>query len=339
LTTKWNYLNHGSGGWDEELLRHAGFADLPQRAGIPGVPSAVGSAIGTLSAEAAAAFGLPQTCKVAAGMVDAFAGVLALTGTDPDANDSVSLIGGTSTCVMRFSREPHFMHAFWGPYFGAALPGYWISEGGQSAAGALLDHILRIHLGRNATADDHEKVLTRISSLLEIHGAAFAQKIHVLPDFHGNRTPFGDAAMLGTIHGLSLDSSFDGLASLYYRTMVALVLGMRQTIERMEQGQPPIRRLYLGGGHAKGSLFAHLYADVTGRDVVISSGEEAMLLGTAMTAARAAGWHATLAEACQAMRRLTENIIHPNPANISGFARDYRIFLKMQQHRRELAEL
>jgi FGGY-family pentulose kinase len=338
LTAKWNYLNHDGAGWDLELLRQAGLADLPRKAGISGTPVACGHAIGLLSPEAAVALGLPQTCKVAAGMVDAYSGTLALTGADPDAADAVSLIGGTSTCVMRFSRQPQFLHAFWGPYFGAALPDHWISEGGQSAAGALLDHILRTHLGHEPAVPDHEKILARISALLDSHGDEFGRHIHVLPDFHGNRTPFGDASMLGSIHGLSLDSSFDGLAALYYRTMVALVLGMRQTIERMEEGQAPIQRLHLGGGHAKSSLFGHLYADVTGRDVVISSGEEAMLLGTAMTAASAAGWHASLAQACIAMRR-PEQTIQPNPANRAALDRDYRVLLKMQQQREEINAL
>ncbi len=339
LVAKWNYLGHAPSGWDERLLREGGLEGLREKAGITGAPVPTGSALGSLSPEAAAAFRLPQTCLVAAGMVDAYAGTLALTGVDPDADDSVSLIGGTSSCVMRFSRQPQFLHAFWGPYFGAALPDYWISEGGQSAAGALLDHILRIHLGRAPVMADHEMVLEHVLEGLEGVGDEFGHRIHVLPDFHGNRTPFGDDLMLGSIHGLSLDSSLGGLAALYYRTMVALALGMRQTIERMEQGQKPIRRLHLGGGHAKSALFAQLYADALGRDVVISAGEEAMLLGTAMTAASAAGWHASLAETCQAMQRRTERIIHPNTAKRAGFDRDYRIFLRMQQHRAELREL
>lgn len=339
LTAKWNYLGHRSNGWDEILLRSAGLGDLRAKAGIPETPLASGSAVGMLSPEAAAALGLTPTCRVAAGMVDAYAGVLALTGTEPEATDSVSLIGGTSTCVMRLSKEPQFLPSFWGPYFGAALPGHWISEGGQSAAGALLDHLLRLHLGRDPGSGDHETVLARVASLLEIHGSALGGQIHVLPDFHGNRTPFGDASMLGSIHGLSLDSSFDGFATLYYRTMVALALGMRQTIEHMQPDQPPIRRLHLGGGHAKSPLFAHLYADATGRDVVISAGEEAMLLGTAMAAASAAGWYRSLAEACGTMRRRNESVIHPNPASNAAFERDYRILLKMQEQRRELAEL
>jgi L-ribulokinase len=339
LVAKWNYLGHDDKGWDRELLHESGLDDLCEKAAIVGAPQPSGSAIGTLSSEAAAVLGLPEACQVAAGMVDAYAGTLALTGPDPDADDSVSLIGGTSTCVMRFCRQPQFLHAFWGPYFGAALPGHWISEGGQSAAGALLDHILSIHLGRTPTTADHETVLGHVQQGLANFGDEYGHRIHVLPDFHGNRTPFGDDRMLGAIHGLSLDHSAEGLAALYYRTMVALALGMRQTIERMEAGATPIRRLHLGGGHAKNPLFAQLYADAIGRDVVISAGEEAMLLGTAMTAASAAGWHASLGESCQAMRRRTETVVHPNPANRSGFERDYRVMLRMQQHRAEIAAL
>lgn len=338
LVAKWSYLGHVSPGWDERLLREGGLEHLLDKAGISEAPVACGTAIGSLSPEAAAQFGLSQGCRVAAGMVDAYAGTLALTGADPDSTDNVSLIGGTSSCVMRFSKDPRFLHSFWGPYFGAALPGHWISEGGQSAAGALLDHVLRMHLGRPPSVTDHEAVLAHIAGRLASLGHAFGQRIHVLPDFHGNRTPIGNASLLGSIHGLSLDASFEGLAALYYRTMVALVLGMRQTIEHMEE-TGPIRRLHLGGGHAKTPLFAHLYADITGRDVVISAGEEAMLLGTAMTAASAAGWYGSLVEACRAMRRTAETVYHHNPASARAFDRDYRIFLRMQQHREELATL
>ena len=33
----------------------------------------------------------------------------------------------------------------WGPYSSAVLPGLWLLEGGQSAAGKLVDHIIDTH--------------------------------------------------------------------------------------------------------------------------------------------------------------------------------------------------
>ena len=33
----------------------------------------------------------------------------------------------------------------WGPYFSAVLPGLWLLEGGQSASGKLVDHVIDTH--------------------------------------------------------------------------------------------------------------------------------------------------------------------------------------------------
>lgn len=335
LTAKWNYLNHQTPGWDPALLDCAGLPDLANRAGISDLPTPTGVPVGALSADAAAAFGLPPGCTVAAGMIDAFAGALSLSGTDPDADDIASLIGGTSSCVMRFSDEPQFIPSFWGPYWGAGLDQRWVTEGGQSATGALLDHLIRTQFGCQPSAALHQQILTRIKELMASNGPDIGSRIHLLPDFHGNRSPLGDPSSHGVIHGLKLDSSFDGNAMLYYRAMVSLALGIRQIIEIMEQAGKPIRALYLGGGHAKNPLLAQLYADATARRIVISSGDEAMLLGTAMVAATAAGWYPSLAESAAAMKR-PETTLAPDPARAASLARDFRVFLKMQEQRREI---
>ena len=164
-------------------------------------------------------------------------------------------------------------------------------EGGQSATGALLDKIVRTHgNGLEPTPGTHELVLDRIEQLIAEQGETFGAPVHVLPDFHGNRAPLADARATGTIHGLTLDGSFDGMCAIYYRAMVSLALGIRQILDLMEF-DGPVTTIHLGGGHARNRLLARLYADATRRPVAISAGEEAMLLGTAMIAATAAGLH------------------------------------------------
>jgi FGGY-family pentulose kinase len=338
LTAKWNYLNHRQTGWDDAFLAGCGLPDLPARAGVPGPPVAIGSTIGTLCPAAAQSLGLSSSCRVAPGMVDAYAGTLALTGPHPEAVGDAALIGGTSSCVMRFSDTPHFLRTFWGPYLGSALPGRWIMEGGQSAAGALLDHILHNHLGRVAHSDDHAAVLADIDTQVGRLGDRFGAHVHMLPDFHGNRTPHGNASALGAIQGLSLDNSASAFSVYYYRAMVALALGMRQIIEALEKTGSTIERLHLGGGHARNALLAKLYADATGRTIVISSGDEAMLLGTAINAASAAGWLPTIEAACKAFAR-PQRTIQPDPERRAALDRDYRIFLRMQAHRDEIVAM
>src|SRR5258707_13430996 len=33
----------------------------------------------------------------------------------------------------------------WGPYYSGMVPGFWLNEGGQSAAGAAIDHLIKSH--------------------------------------------------------------------------------------------------------------------------------------------------------------------------------------------------
>ena len=87
-----------------------------------------------------------------------------------------------------------------GPIDGAVLPDTWLNEAGQSATGALLDHLIRWHgAGGEPTRDMHEKIIARIIALREVEGAALGDRIHVLPDFHGNRSPIADPNARGVI--------------------------------------------------------------------------------------------------------------------------------------------
>ncbi|KAJ6662570.1 hypothetical protein lerEdw1_011707, partial [Lerista edwardsae] len=43
------------------------------------------------------------------------------------------------------SESPIFVPGVWGPYYSAMVPGFWLNEGGQSATGKLIEHIVRGH--------------------------------------------------------------------------------------------------------------------------------------------------------------------------------------------------
>ena len=99
-------------------------------------------------------------------------------------------------------------------------------------------------------------------------GLALAGRLHVLPDFHGNRSPLGDPFALGVISGLTLDSDFDSLCRLYWRTCVSIALGVRHILETLNTRGYAIDTLHVTGGHTKNALLMELYADATGCTVV-----------------------------------------------------------------------
>lgn len=342
LTSKWTFFGHERPGWQQDFLDEIGLEDLVTRAGLPEEAVAVGKPVGVLSREAAEALGLDAGIPVASGMVDAYAGALGVLGsTDlaaPDINH-VALIGGTSSCLIALKPQPFFGYSLWGPYFEAVFPGLWLVEAGQSATGDLLNHILRSHVeGGNPTVDTHRRVIARIQELRALEGPAFGEKINVLPDFHGNRSPFADPTLTGTVSGLTLDTSFDGLCRLYWRACVSIVLGLRQIVETLaDKGVRPIR-LHLTGGHVKNPLLVELYADATGCELSASDETDAVLVGTAINAASAAGLYPSLVEAGRAMAEQGRPVT-ANPEMKVRYDRDYARFLAMQRHRAELNAL
>lgn len=62
-----------------------------------------------------------------------------------DMEARLALVCGTSTCHMASSLQQVFVPGIWGPFLSAMVPGLWLHEAGQSATGALLEHILTSH--------------------------------------------------------------------------------------------------------------------------------------------------------------------------------------------------
>ena len=157
----------------------------------------------------------------------------------------------------------------------------------------------------------------------------------VLPDFNGNRSPLADPSARGVIHGLTLDSSFDSLARLYYAACVGIVLGTRHILDAMDAAGYAIEVLHLTGGHAANPVLLRLYADATDRVVALPREPDSVLLGTAAVAATAAGLHESLQAAVQAMAGPGRKIA-PAPHTRAHFTTQYRRFLLMQDQRRLL---
>ena len=340
LTCKWAYLAHERPGWQHDFFDGMGLSDMLERGGLPEKASPIATDLGPLTPPAAEALGLDCECRVGTGLIDAHAGALGVLGGLAEGPDSIerhmALIAGTSSCVMALSRRDMASPGIWGPYYGAALPEGWLVEGGQSATGALLDHILRWHgAGGEPTAALHERVVVRIQELRRSEGYDLAGRLHVLPDFHGNRSPLADPHAVGVISGLTLDASFDSLCRLYWRTGVAIALGVRHILDWLNENGYGIDTLHVTGGHTRNPLLMELYADATGCSVIIPSTKDAVLLGAGMVAAAAAKLYPSLPAACAGMHRGgTER--RPNPAARERFDRDYRVFLAMHEQRRAL---
>ncbi len=353
VVCKWTYLGHeGEGGsWDESFFQQIDLEDLfiNGRAGERIRP--MGTRAGGLTAKAADELGLREGTPVGVGIIDAHAGGIGSLGMAAEGEEqgvdqiqrTLALIGGTSSCHMAVSPEPRFIPGVWGPYYGAMIPEMWLTEGGQSATGALLDHIIENHayaphLKRDAATQSktiYELLNRKVIEMKEAaHASPLTEELHVLPDFHGNRSPRADPYARGMISGLTLDSSFENLARLYLATIQAVAYGTRHIIDVLNSKGYVINRIHACGGGTKNPLWLQEHADITGCDLYIAKESEAVLLGAGVLAAVAAGKFSNIIESMQAMSPRAE-VIKPNHATSDFHDAKYEVFKLMYDHQQQ----
>ncbi|KAG0018991.1 hypothetical protein BGZ80_006462 [Entomortierella chlamydospora] len=374
--------NHG---WPEDFLRQIGLGeiaddDCQKLCGVGNAGQRVhfaGEHIGGLTERAARELGLIAGTAVGGAVIDAYAGAIGTLGaklngtqaTVEEASKRISSICGTSSCHLVMSGKPIFVPgrlSVWGPFHGVMLPNMWVAEGGQSSTGQLIDHLTKSHpayseaLKMVQTASPAVSVYEYLNQRLEIIAqrqsltdlAYLTKKLHMTPDHHGNRSPFADETMRGSIAGLDLNSdTVDGLAVLYLATIQALALGTRQIFAALTRQGYTIETICISGGLSLNRVFVKVLADVTQLAVVLpgSGGDAAVVVGAAICGAVAYESKLKGPESSMdnmlwdTMARLTKasDVVNPvKNADLQVFYENkYRIVEKMQQHQREYNKL
>ena len=350
---KWTYLGHRRGlGWDESYFKRIGLGELAtekfRRIGTRIAP--MGQPVGRgLSARAAKELGLRAGIPVGVAIIDAHAGGLGVLGAGLRRNSigaatlerRLALIGGTSSCHMAVSAKPRFIPGIWGPYFSAMVPGLWLTEGGQSATGALIDHVIYSHAAalpltaqaKKSGRTIYELLNVRLEALAKANGASFpgelTRDLHIQPDFHGNRSPRADPTLRGAMTGLALSATADDLALQYLAAVQAVAHGTRHIIDAMNARGFRIDTLSACGGGTKNPVFLREHADITGCAIVLPKEPEAVLLGSAMLGAVAAGKYGSVITAMAAMSA-TGRTIKPSKGRVAAFhTRKHLVFHRM----------
>eukprot|EP01018_Ginkgo_biloba_P006445 Gb_30344 [translate_table: standard] len=361
-------------GWDDVFWEEIGLGDLVEgryakigrSVAFPGHPLGTG-----LTATAAKELGLLEGTPVGASLIDAHAGGVGVIESVPTLNvrekasslniqdtelsqssslaseeeekealcHRMVLVCGTSTCHMAASQDKVFIPGVWGPFWSAMIPELWLTEGGQSATGALLDHTVENHVAAPLMANRaalqnvslyellNKTLETMVNDLQAPFVASLTNDLHVLPDFHGNRSPVADPKSKGMICGLTLDTSEKQLAILYLATVQSIAYGTRHIVEHCNSHGLKIDILLACGGLSKNSLYIQEHADIIGCHVILPREKESVLLGAAILGAVAAKKYTSL---CDAMKALNApgQVIRPSedPKVKKYHDAKYRIF-------------
>jgi D-ribulokinase len=348
VTCKWTYLAH-EGRWDPSYFRQIGlgeladegFARIGTRIVEPGQPLGSG-----LTPAAAAEFGLQAGTPVAAGIIDAHAGGIGSVGIEGEPTTHMAYVFGTSSCTMTTTAAPVFVPGVWGPYFSAMVPGMWLSEGGQSAAGAAIDYLVQLHPAaveaRAAARERGISVPALLGEILLARAATVSDVIHdvrglhVVPEFLGNRAPHADPHARAVIAGLGMDSDLDGLAALYLAGLTGIGYGLRQIIKAQARAGAPIDKIVISGGAGRAPLVRQILADATGTPVLASTTDDPVLLGAATLGALAGAVFPDMGAAMAALSHAGESYAPAGGAIAALHATRYAAFQRLQAIAREI---
>ena len=319
LTCKWNFLAHERS-WSDSYFERIGLRDLTSdgyaKIGseivVPGTPLGRG-----LTRSAAFELGLPEGTPVGASLIDAHAGGVGTIGGRTASGEGVDVcsrlayIMGTSACIMATTIEPRFVPGVWGPYYSGMVPDFWLNEGGQSAAGAAIDHLIRSHpahaeamaSARDAGLEVLEFLEKRIVSRMGGVGAAalLARDIHVLPEFLGNRSPYADPDSRAVIAGLDLDADITAMERLFVAGLCGLAYGLADVVDAFRSHGVDSSLMVISGGAGRSPLVRQIMADTTGLTVALPETQEPVLLGAAMLGAVAGGIYRSIGDAMASM--------------------------------------
>jgi len=355
VVCKWTYCaeRSSSGCWDRSYFEDIGLGDLSEndwsRIGNeiiePGRPCGCG-----LTEKAAIEMGLNIGTPVATSLIDAHAGGLGMIGVGlknqaTDFKNRLVMIGGTSTCHMLLSDEQVFVDGVWGPYYGAMVPGMWLLEGGQSATGKLIDHMIdTLPATKDLNVPDGTRVEDYLNGLLVKMAAdkklnsidELTEDLHVYPDFHGNRSPVADPTLKGMIVGLTLSADEENLALVYLATIQALCYGTRHIIGATEKSgghRLTVREILVCGGLGQNCVFLQCQANVAALPVRTSTENDPVLVGSAMLAAAASSdrRYPTLGHAIAAMAS-DSTVVRPSADTEKYHNKKYIVYLKMLKH-------
>ena len=277
---------------------------------------------GNLTEQWAEKLGLPAGIPICVGSYDAHIGAV---GGHVAEGVMVKSIG-TSTCDIIIGKQPaagteeRRVAGIAGQVDGSVVPGYIGYEAGQSSYGDFYAWFRNVimwpvkHMGLEISAEVEAAMEKRVLAALE----QAAEELEVTEDapvaldwINGRRSPNADQTLSGALSGLRLGTD---APSVMRMLLESTAFGARAILECFEAGGVKIDQIIAIGGVArKSKIGMQILADITGRDIHVTSNDQAPAIGAAAFASVAAGLYPDIPAAQRALCAGMERVHTPNP--------------------------
>ena len=308
------------GCWDEEMCRQF---DLPMHV-LPPICSC-DAIIGTVTAEAAAATGLPEGIPVAAGGLDAACGTLgAGVIADGETQEQGGQAEGMSICLPSCLAHPRLILSC------HVVPGKWLLQGGTVGGGGVTDWLLDAFCGREM-AEKGGMPYEDLDRLTE-SVAPGSEGVLFLPYMKGERSPLWNKSAKGVFYGLDFTKT---RAHMIRAGLEGVGYSLRHNLETAAAAGAEVSQLLAVGGSTASSVITQMKADITGKRICVPGTAMETGLGAAILAGVGTGLYDSYEKAREMTLHLTR-IYEPDPAKREVYNRGYKKYLRLYEELKDM---
>jgi L-ribulokinase len=285
----------------------------------------LGSAAGTLTADAARWTGLPKGIAVAVGNVDAHVTAPAAQATQPG---QMVAIMGTSTCHVMNSDVLVEVPGMCGVVDGGIVSGLYGYEAGQSGVGDIFAWYVKNQVPQRYF-DDAKAAGTSIHQYLTDLGKDQPVGGHGLVALdwnNGNRSVLVDTNLSGLLLGATLATRAE---EIYRALLEATAFGTRRIVETFNASGVPVTEFVVAGGLLKNPFLMQIYSDVLRMPISTIASDQGPALGSAIHAAVAAGAYQDIRAAGEAMGKLNRAVYTPNTESSDAYDALYAEYTRL----------
>lgn len=288
-----------------------------------------GTKAGEINEYASHLTGLAPGTAVAVPLIDAHTALPASGIVD---GGKLMIIAGTSSCHIVMSETENKVKGICGSVADGIVPGFVAYEAGQAGVGDSFDWFVKNCVPPayyDAAKEKGMGVFDYLTQKAE-ELAVGESGLLALDWWNGNRTPYADYDLTGTIIGLNLQTKPE---EIYRAIIESTAYGTKQIVDLYEANGVEINEIYISGGISqKNSFMMQMYADVLGKEVKISSCSQAGAKGSAVFAAFAGACFADIASSADIISEKAEKTYFPIEENTKKYQLLYKQYLMLSEY-------
>ena len=302
-------LNTHEAEWDRKALDVAGIQ--PRQLFTLGRPE---QNLGRVRSEFAETMGLPPSTPIILGSSDA---VNSSLGAGAVGSKQYTCMVGTSGALRLISRKP-ILDPEGRSWCYAIDPEHWLVGGAINNGGLALQWLRDTLRGVQNTVSFED--LIKWASEVE----PGAGGLLCLPLLAGERSPYWDSTVRGTLLGLSLSHDHRHCARAFIEGVCFAMRNLREILDEIGGACDEVRA---SGGFARSCLWLQTMADVLDRPLLVPSLEETSSVGAWFWALRGAGRFDGLGRAARFVE--ANELYQPRREFVDRYAELYRIYTRV----------